>query len=48
MCIRDRIGDAKTVYSVHGEDGAQLALVADRKLAFALARQHDMEPVNAH
>ena len=48
QAVQDQIGDAKTVYSVHGEDGEQLALVADRKLAFALARQHDMEPVNAH
>jgi len=46
--LQDQIGEATTVYAVHGEDGKQLALVADRKLAFALARQHDMEPVNAH
>lgn len=46
--LRAQIGDAETVYSVHGEDGAQLALVADRDLAFALARQHDMAPVNVH
>jgi len=33
---------------VHDESGAQLALVADRKLAFVLARQHDLAPVPVH
>ncbi len=36
------------VYSVHGIDGRQLALVADRKLAFHLAREHDFTPVSVH
>lgn len=36
------------LYSVHTEDGQQLALVADRKLAFVLARQHDFQPVAVH
>ena len=31
----------ETIYAVHRPDGERLALVADRKLAFALARQHD-------
>lgn len=46
--VRQQINGLKTVYSVHGEDGEQLALVADRRLAFSLAREHDMAPVNAH
>ena len=46
--IRSQIGPVETVYSVHGEDGAQLALVANRDLAFALARQHEMQPVSVH
>jgi len=46
--LRAQIGGLKTVYAVHGENGEQLALVADRKLAFSLAREHDMAPVNAH
>lgn len=36
------------LYAVHDEDGQQLALVADRKLAFVLARQHDMTPMTVH
>lgn len=38
----------EVIYAVHRPDGARLALVADRKLAFALARQHDMAPVSVH
>lgn len=37
-----------TIYSVNRPDGERLALVADRKLAFALAREHDMAPVSVH
>lgn len=36
------------IYAVHNEAGEQLALVADRKLAFILARQHDFSPVAVH
>ncbi len=46
--LRAQIGALETVYSVHGEDGEQLALVANRELAFALARQHEMRPVSVH
>ncbi len=46
--MQTEIGDLKFVYSVHGEDGEQLALVANRDLAFSLARQHDMAPVSVH
>jgi hypothetical protein len=46
--IRQQVGGAEKVYSVHSEDGERLALVRDRKLAFALARQNDMAPVSAH
>lgn len=46
--LRAQISGADTIYSVHTPDGTRLALVADRKLAFALARQHDFAPVNVH
>jgi hypothetical protein len=46
--IRVQIGGIDTVYAVHAEDGARLALVRDRRLAFALARQNDLAPVSAH
>ena len=38
----------KTLYAVHDADGAPLALVAERDMAFVLARQHDLTPVSAH
>jgi hypothetical protein len=46
--VRDQIGAAKVVYSVNGPDGQRLALVADRTLAFHLARAHDFAPVSVH
>ena len=36
------------IYAVHSPNGERLALVKDRKLAFALARQNDFAPVNVH
>ena len=38
----------ETLYAVHRPNGERVALVADRKLAFALARHHDMAPVSVH
>ncbi len=46
--VRAQIGGLKTVFAVHNADGEQLALVRDRKLAFVLARQNDLAPVNVH
>ncbi len=46
--LREQAGDLKTIYAVHDTDGAQIALVADRRMAFILARQNDMAPVNVH
>jgi hypothetical protein len=46
--LREQIGNVETVYSVNRTDGARLALVRDRDMAFTLARQHDFAPVNAH
>lgn len=46
--VREQAGDLQQIYAVHNADGDQLALVADRNMAFALARQHDMRPVTLH
>lgn len=35
-------------FGVHSSDGLCLALVKDRKLAYALARQNDFSPVEVH
>ncbi len=42
------IPEDATLYSVHAADGERLALVGDRDLAFAAARQHEMDPVSVH
>jgi hypothetical protein len=46
--LRAQTGGLSHLYAVHDEAGQRLALVRDRKLAFALARQHDFAPVNVH
>ncbi|MEM9014752.1 MAG: DUF1150 family protein [Pseudomonadota bacterium] len=42
------IEEDATLYSVHSADGSRIALVGDRDLAFAAARQHEMNPVSVH
>jgi hypothetical protein len=46
--MRERVGDLEELFSVHNADGEQLALVADRKMAFYLARENNMQPVTVH
>ncbi len=46
--VQAKMNGLEHLYAVHSADGAQLALVADRKLAFALARQNDYQPVAVH
>lgn len=46
--LRAQIGSVELLYAVHDANGARLALVMDRDLAFMLARQHDLAPVNVH
>ena len=46
--VQAHAGGLTTVYALHDADGDRLALVRDRALAFALARQNDMAPVNVH
>ena len=46
--IRSQAMGLETLYAVHDSSGERLALVKDRWMAFALAREHDMAPVNVH
>jgi hypothetical protein len=46
--LRVQAAGLEVIYAVHRPDGERLALVRDRALAFALARQNDLAPVNAH
>ncbi|MFD0860300.1 DUF1150 family protein [Roseovarius aquimarinus] len=46
--VKSQVGDLETLYAVHSEEGERLALVSDRRMAFVLARQHDLDPVTVH
>lgn len=40
--------DDAILYALHAADGARIALMSDRAIAFAAARQHEMTPVSLH
>jgi hypothetical protein len=40
--------DGSTGYAVHAADGTQIAVRANRDIAFATVRQHDLEPLSLH
>ena len=44
----DKVGDLEELFAVHNAAGEQLAVVANRKLAFHLARENHMQPVTVH
>lgn len=46
--LREQAQGKSTLYAVCNAEGERLALVNDRKLAFLLARQHDLAPVAVH
>jgi len=35
-------------YAIHAADGTEIAVIADRDIAFATVRQHDLEPLSVH
>jgi hypothetical protein len=46
--MQEQVGDLEELFAVHNASGEQLALVANRKLAFHLARENNMQPVTVH
>jgi hypothetical protein len=46
--LREAAGNREQLFAVHDSNGQQLALVADREMAFTLARRNDMLPVTVH
>lgn len=46
--LREKAEGAEKLYALCSADGERLALVRERSLAFALARQNDLAPVSAH
>ncbi|MDU8944732.1 DUF1150 family protein [Ovoidimarina sediminis] len=46
--VREQAMGVDEIYAVHNADGQRLALVRDRRMAFLLAREHDLAAVNVH
>lgn len=46
--LRAQVDGYDTIYSLNGADGAQIALVVSRELAYSVAREHDLTPVMLH
>lgn len=46
--IQEQALGARVIYALHDADGARLALVRDRQLAFALARENNLSAVSVH
>ena len=40
--------DGQKFHSIHAADGTPLTVIAERDLAFATVRQHDLEPASVH
>jgi hypothetical protein len=46
--VKPVVVDGTRGYAVHAADGTAIAVLADRDAAFAMLRQHDLEPVSVH
>ena len=46
--LRERAPGVETLYALCDARGERLALVTERRLAFALAREHDFAAVSVH
>ena len=46
--IKRVVDNGTEAFAVHAADGARIAVLANRDLAFAVVRQNDMEPVSVH
>lgn len=46
--IKSVVVDGSTAFAIHAADGTPMALTADREVAFAAVRQHEMVPALVH
>lgn len=46
--VRDELGNIDEIYALHSSKGERIALVAEREMAFLLARENDWSPVGVH
>ncbi|MEE4212143.1 MAG: DUF1150 family protein [Parvularcula sp.] len=40
--------DDCVLYALYADDGSRIALMSDREIAFAAARQHELTPFSVH
>ncbi len=46
--VKSVVIDGGTAYAIHAADGTQIAIMANRDVAFAAVRQNDLGPVSVH
>jgi hypothetical protein len=46
--VKQVVHEGAEAFAIHAADGTQMAIIADRNLAFAVVRHHDLEPVSVH
>ena len=46
--VKRAVGIDEPGYAVHAADGTQIAIFANRDVALATVRQHDLEPLSVH
>ncbi len=46
--VKPVTAEGRTAYSVHAADGTEIAVMANRDIACAAVRQHDLEPLSVH
>jgi len=46
--LRPVLVNGHDAFAIHAADGTPLTVVADRSIAMATVRQHDMEPLSVH
>ncbi len=46
--IKSTVHEGRAAYAICAADGTELAVVGERDIAFAVARQHDLEPLSVH
>jgi len=46
--VKRLVSNDEVAYAIHSADGAQVAVLADRDVAIATIRQHDLEPLSLH
>jgi len=44
----DAFEDDSILYALYDGEGARIALMSDREIAFAAARQHELTPLSVH